>query len=59
MQLLTPGAVVALNTARCEQAIGAAVPTDSTLIGAIYAVTLAKPPVGGKVHAFIQFAELV
>jgi len=23
----------------------------------IYAVTLAKPPVGGKVHAFIQFAE--
>jgi len=23
----------------------------------IYAVTLAKPPAGGKVHAFIQFAE--
>lgn len=23
----------------------------------IYAVTLAKPPIGGKVHAFIQFAE--
>jgi DNA-binding transcriptional LysR family regulator len=24
---------------------------------AMHAVTLAKPPAGGKVHAFVQFAE--